>query len=80
MSKNKSKKNKKSGGGKSGKKGKGMAKADGADRYALYLDSVQEPSHEVSFFKRAFKKEFGREPVVLREDFCGTAAVCYEWV
>jgi hypothetical protein len=51
-----------------------------ADKYDLYLKSVQEPSVEVEFFDRVYRKEFGRPPVLLREDFCGTAAVCAEWV
>jgi hypothetical protein len=54
--------------------------ASQADRYALYLKSVQAPNHEVHFFKRAFKKEFGRPALKLREDFCGTFAICCEWV
>ena len=54
--------------------------AQQADKYELYLASVQEPSAEVAFFNRVFRKEFGRPPVWLREDFAGTAAVCYEWV
>jgi hypothetical protein len=51
-----------------------------ADRYDLYLKSVQAPDFEVGFFSRVYKKAFGRKPTVLREDFCGTAAVCCEWV
>lgn len=51
-----------------------------ADKYELYQNSVQEPACEVEFFDRVFAKEFGRAPRVLREDFCGTAAVCCEWV
>ncbi len=60
----------------------GPTLAQQADRYALYLASVQEPSFEVRFFRTAYRQVFGRdtEPRVLREDFCGTAAVCYEWV
>lgn len=54
--------------------------AQQADKYALYLESVQAPDAEVEFFNRVYKKEFGTKPMVLREDFCGTAAVCYEWV
>ncbi len=65
---------------KNGKKKKQPTMAAKADRYDLYLRSVQEPSHEVQFFNRTFKKIFGRKPCVLREDFCGTAAICYEWV
>ncbi len=51
-----------------------------ADRYDLYLKSVQEPSVEIEFFNRVYRKEFGRAPMLLREDFCGTAAVCAHWV
>jgi hypothetical protein len=51
-----------------------------ADRYDLYQRSVQSPDHEAWFFNRIYKKTFGRDAQVLREDFCGTAAVCCEWV
>ncbi|MDH3584161.1 MAG: class I SAM-dependent methyltransferase, partial [Phycisphaerae bacterium] len=61
-------------------KAKGKKRARTADRYRLYLDSVQSPDNEVHFFSRAFRKQFGRPPKLLREDFCGTAAICYEWV
>ncbi len=52
----------------------------GADKYDLYQRSVQEPTVEVEFFRKRYKKLFGQEPTVLREDFCGTAAICAEWV
>jgi hypothetical protein len=58
----------------------GPARAADADRYQLYLASVQCPEHEVAFLSRIFKRQFNRAPRILREDFCGTAAVCYEWV
>ena len=51
-----------------------------ADKYELYQRSVQSPDCDVSFFTRTFKSYFKRAPLVLREDFCGTAAVCCEWV
>ena len=51
-----------------------------ADKYELYVRSVQSPEVEVAFFDRTYKARFGRRPMVLREDFCGTAAVCYDWV
>ncbi len=54
--------------------------ASTADKYALYQASVQEPEHEIEFFDKAFKQFFKRKPKVLREDFCGTHAVCCEWV
>jgi len=46
-----------------------------ADKFELYVRSVQSPDVEVAFFDRAFRGRYGRRPQVLREDFCGTAAV-----
>lgn len=52
-----------------------------ADRYELYGLSVQDPDHEVKFFDKVYSEFFGRrKPVILREDFCGTFAVCCAWV
>ena len=51
-----------------------------ASKYDLYQRSVQEPSADVRFMKRIFKKEFGRRPYLLREDFCGTGYLSCEWV
>ena len=65
---------------KAAKKGTGQTMAHLADKYDLYQRSVQSPEHEVWFFNRVFKREFGRAPSLLREDFCGTAIVACEWV
>jgi hypothetical protein len=54
--------------------------ASKADRYKLYEASVQCAETEVDFVECEFKKLRGRRPALLREDFCGTAAVCFEWV
>lgn len=54
--------------------------ADGADKYALYRLSVQDPEHEVDEFVRFYQDAYGRAPLTLREDFCAAAAVCCEWV
>jgi hypothetical protein len=54
--------------------------ASRADKFALYLESVQAPDCETPFFDRVYRNHYGTRPVVLREDFCGTAAVCAEWV
>lgn len=51
-----------------------------ADKYKLYQRAVQVPETEVKFFRRVFKRTYGRTPTTLREDFCGTAAVACEWV
>jgi len=51
-----------------------------ADKHVLYQKSVQAPVPDVHFLRRAYKQTFDRKPTILREDFCGTAAVCAEWV
>ncbi|MCC7408433.1 MAG: class I SAM-dependent methyltransferase [Phycisphaeraceae bacterium] len=54
--------------------------AQRADKYALYQQAVQEPGHEVEFLGRLYRRLRRRPARVLREDFCGTFAVCCEWV
>lgn len=51
-----------------------------ADKYTLYQHSVQEPGHEVEFFDQAYREAYGKRPMILREDFCGTFAICCDWV
>ncbi len=51
-----------------------------ADKYVLYQASVQMPDHEAWFIDKQFKRLFGRKAIVMREDFCGTHAICCEWV
>jgi SAM-dependent methyltransferase len=51
-----------------------------ADKYRLYTDSVQCPDSEIHFFRRVYRKYNKKSPQVMREDFCGTAAICCEWV
>jgi cyclopropane fatty-acyl-phospholipid synthase-like methyltransferase len=55
-----------------------MAKS--ADRHHLYELSVQCSEAEIDFVDDTFKKLRGRRAKLLREDFCGTANVCCEWV
>ncbi|NNE08697.1 MAG: class I SAM-dependent methyltransferase, partial [Gemmatimonadetes bacterium] len=54
--------------------------AKNADRYDLYIKSVQDPDSEVKFVRRTFNKMFHKEPRTLREDFCGTGAVACSFV
>jgi hypothetical protein len=51
-----------------------------ADKHDLYQRSVQDPEIEIAFIQRVYKKTYGRLPLSLREDFCGTALFCAEWV
>ncbi len=53
--------------------------AEQADKYVLYEAAVQSPDVDASFFRKVFRKRFSRDPRILREDFCGTAAVCCQW-
>ncbi|WP_455234817.1 class I SAM-dependent methyltransferase [Thiogranum longum] len=62
------------------KKQKKARKADTADKYELYEKSVQSTEFEYEFIDNNFKRIRGREAHLLREDFCGTAQMCCEWV
>jgi hypothetical protein len=50
------------------------------DRYALYRAAVQAPDVDCEFLAHAYKEIRGGKARVLREDFCGTFAICCEWV
>ncbi|MGQ0657424.1 MAG: class I SAM-dependent methyltransferase [Chromatiales bacterium] len=54
--------------------------AQKADRHWLYQRAVQCAKAEVDFVDETFRELRGRDPAVLREDFCGTALVACEWV
>jgi hypothetical protein len=54
--------------------------AETADRHRLYELAVQCAEAEIDFVDDAYKKLRGRRASLLREDFCGTANVCCEWV
>jgi SAM-dependent methyltransferase len=54
--------------------------ARNADKHVLYQNSVQSPEEDVRFFSRRFKKLTGKPLRLFREDFCGTARLCCEFV
>jgi SAM-dependent methyltransferase len=54
--------------------------AQSADRHRLYEQSVQCPEAEVNFIDQTYRRLRAKSARHLREDFCGTAAVCCEWV
>jgi len=58
----------------------GPSLADEADRYRCYELSVQCAEADVDFIDQNFRRLRGRDARLLREDFCGTASVCCEWV
>ena len=52
-----------------------------ADRYDLYQRAVQAPEIDVRLFRRFYADNFpGREPLVMREDFCAAASMSCDWV
>jgi hypothetical protein len=51
-----------------------------ADRFELYQLAVQSPEHDLAFVARHYRRERGREPLHLREDFCGSALLSATWV
>lgn len=53
--------------------------AERYDLHELYEQSVQAPAEDCKLFRKLFKKLRGREPLVLREDFCGTAQLSAAW-
>lgn len=75
-----SKKHRKSGKGKAGRSKSGASMAELADRHLLYEASVQNVADEVEFLLGTFRQIRGREPMRLREDFCGTGAAACQWV
>ncbi len=50
------------------------------DKYAFYQNSVQSPEVDVQFLNRIYTEISGKDPKVLREDFCAAFALCCEWV
>lgn len=57
-----------------------MLTARTADKYDLYAKSVQTPEADARFLSRYYRKLTGRSLRLLREDFCGTGQVLYEFV
>ncbi len=54
--------------------------ADAADIHLLYQEAVQSTEPEQLFVNQTFESIRNRQPLSLREDFCGTALAACEWV
>ncbi len=50
------------------------------DKYALYTAAVQSPGYDAAFLRRVYRDLVGKEPLLLREDFCGAHALAKAWV
>jgi hypothetical protein len=59
---------------------KSSSQADRADRHVLYEASVQDPESELEFVSETFSELTGRDLLLIREDFCGTANTASFWV
>ena len=58
-----------------------MSKRKPFDKYRYYRLAVQSPETDVCFFRACYRElSNGRDPKVLREDFCATFSLCCEWV
>lgn len=53
--------------------------AESADRHALYQQAVNAPASCIEFLRDVYHQARGRQPRVLREDFCGTALLATMW-
>jgi predicted RNA methylase len=53
-----------------------VSRSDGPDRYDLYEAAAQSPEQEAKFLRAVH----GGSPRVLGEDFCGSGAICREWL
>ncbi len=54
--------------------------ADRSDPHELYEAAVQNVAEQCRFIDMTFESIRGRRPLSFREDFCGTASACCEWV
>jgi SAM-dependent methyltransferase len=50
------------------------------DKYAAYAQAVQSPDNDARFLRLLYRNLNKAEPTTLREDFCGTFALCCEWL
>jgi len=62
------------------KKLRKKSQASHADRHELYELAVQCAESEIEFVDATYRDIRGKRAKTLREDFCGTANVCCEWV
>jgi hypothetical protein len=50
------------------------------DKYDYYTKAVQSADSDVEFFKKVHSEAGGKNPQILREDFCGTFELSQTWV
>jgi hypothetical protein len=67
-------------GAKKNKKKKPDRQAFLANKHDLYQRAVQEPEADIEFMEEIFRSKFKRDPILMREDFCGTGFLSATWV
>ena len=50
------------------------------EKYRLYEAAVQDAHQQVGVTEKVYEENFDREPLLLKEDFCGTSWISAEWV
>ncbi len=60
--------------------GKPAARQRAYDRHHLYELSVQNVDADLDFGEKVYRRRHGKAPLLLREDFCGTALLSCVWV
>ncbi len=60
-------------------KGANPQKLSTAEKYSYYEQSVQCVGADADFIRAEFKKEYGKEAKILREDFAGTGMLSCHW-
>jgi len=60
--------------------GRRSAAAARFDRHAYYERAVQDPVNDAAMLAKLFRRYRNRQPMRLREDFCGTAVLSAHWV
>jgi SAM-dependent methyltransferase len=50
------------------------------DKYELYSRAVQSAETDVVFLRQVYRELRGKDPRIMREDFCGTFSLSCEWV
>jgi SAM-dependent methyltransferase len=56
------------------------ARSASFDKYEAYARSVQSPREDARFMRLVYRNLNKNEASIMREDFCGTFALCCEWV
>lgn len=57
-----------------------VSRPDKPDRFDLYEKAVQNAEFEAQMIRNFYRRIYNQSPCSLKEDFCGTFALCRNWV